>query len=561
MSKTLITLKTMLLVTAIAFSQTTQTIKVIVPNATDEVYIMGNQETLGNWNPKQVKMEKTSDYERSISVELSYPAEFKFTKGDWNSEGIIKQLNDNPNLILENEDSKTEIVIKTWMDHIDSDRLGLEYDIDFIDSKFLGNKHMIKIDLPENYSPEKKYPVIYITDGGTDNFDVARGNILALSLSSYQIIPESILVGIVHKKRNEELFNYKSGEYFTEYLFNELVPYIDSKYSTSGFNVMIGHSNGAEYNHHLMLEPDSPFRGFICLSTSFLGKGSKASEMTDFFESYKGKNMYYFVANATNDSPDRIEYGDEIETLFQNTPNEAITFLKNTYEADHVSIVPLSLNDALKFIFKDFRDMSNYPTFADYKNNYRLNIEDAYGIEVAYDLNALDVYLQNLMDAKDAKGFQDYFDFTEEHKLWQNPFTGEPMGLDLANQANQLCYAKINEPCITKYNEAFSEIYKTVEAEMYYGNLEKVIIAYKDEKRFAEAIDFLEMSIDFLANEENPFNNNRQWHLLKMQYFLADISLTNNIKIAKGKSALDYCKNNYLKNKRFSKEDLNHLEG
>ncbi len=551
----------MLLVTAIAFSQTTQTIKVIVPNATDEVYIMGNQETLGNWNPKQVKMEKTSDYERSISVELSYPAEFKFTKGDWNSEGIIKQLNDNPNLILENEDSKTEIVIKTWMDHIDSDRLGLEYDIDFIDSKFLGNKHMIKIDLPENYSPEKKYPVIYITDGGTDNFDVARGNILALSLSSYQIIPESILVGIVHKKRNEELFNYKSGEYFTEYLFNELVPYIDSKYSTSGFNVMIGHSNGAEYNHHLMLEPDSPFRGFICLSTSFLGKGSKASEMTDFFESYKGKNMYYFVANATNDSPDRIEYGDEIETLFQNTPNEAITFLKNTYEADHVSIVPLSLNDALKFIFKDFRDMSNYPTFADYKNNYRLNIEDAYGIEVAYDLNALDVYLQNLMDAKDAKGFQDYFDFTEEHKLWQNPFTGEPMGLDLANQANQLCYAKINEPCITKYNEAFSEIYKTVEAEMYYGNLEKVIIAYKDEKRFAEAIDFLEMSIDFLANEENPFNNNRQWHLLKMQYFLADISLTNNIKIAKGKSALDYCKNNYLKNKRFSKEDLNHLEG
>ena len=72
----------MLLLTVMVFSQTTQTIKVIVPNKTDDVYITGNQEALGNWNPNQVKMEKISDYERSISVDLSYPAEFKFTKGD-----------------------------------------------------------------------------------------------------------------------------------------------------------------------------------------------------------------------------------------------------------------------------------------------------------------------------------------------------------------------------------------------------------------------------------------------------------------------------------------------
>ena len=160
----------------------------------------------------EIKMEKISDYERSISVELNYPAEFKLTKGSWDSEGIVKHLYDNPNLILENENSKTEFVVKTWMDNVDSQSLGLEYDIDFINSKFMGSKHMIKIDLPDNYSPKKKYPVIYITDGGTDNFDVARGNILALSLSSYQIIPESILVGVVHKNRNEELFNNKSGE-------------------------------------------------------------------------------------------------------------------------------------------------------------------------------------------------------------------------------------------------------------------------------------------------------------------------------------------------------------
>lgn len=400
-----------------ATGQIPKTIRVTVPNKTDEVYITGNQEALGNWNPNIVKMNRVSDYERTLEVELTFPAEFKLTKGSWDTEGIVNQLDDNPNLILENKDAKTAFVIKTWMDNIDGHRLGLEYDIDFIDSKLLGSKHMIKIDLPKNYSPKKKYPVIYITDGGTDNFDVARGNIIALSLSSYQFIPESILVGVVHKKRNEELFNYKSGEHFTKYLFDELVPYIDAKYSTSGFNVMIGHSNGAEYNHHLMLEPNNPFRGFISLSTSFYGKGSKAKEIKDFIKSYKGKNIYYFVANATKDSPERITYGDEIESVFQETPNNDIFFLKNTYEADHLSIVPQSLSDGLKFIFKDFRHITKYPTFTDYKKNYKQDNMDAYGLEVAHNIYSLDVYVQKLTETKDAQGFQEYFDFIEEHKL------------------------------------------------------------------------------------------------------------------------------------------------
>lgn len=117
----------------------------------------------------------------------------------------------------------------------------------------------------------------------------------------------------------------------------------------------------------------------------------------------------------------------------------------------------------------------------------------------------------------------------------------------------------MNKPCIDRYNEAFKEIYKTVEAEMYYGNIDKVIMAYKEEKRFTEVIDFLEKNINFLANEQNPYKNNRQWRLLKMNYNLAVISLKNKIKVTKGKKALDFCKNNYLKNKIFSQQDLSNL--
>jgi len=66
------------------------TIHVKVPNKEDEIYITGNQINLGNWNPSQVKMKKKSDFERELKVKLHSPAQFKFTKGTWETEAEVK---------------------------------------------------------------------------------------------------------------------------------------------------------------------------------------------------------------------------------------------------------------------------------------------------------------------------------------------------------------------------------------------------------------------------------------------------------------------------------------
>src|SRR6056297_850532 len=155
------------------YSQTTQTIKVIVPNKTDEVYITGNQESLGNWNPNSIKMDKVSDYERRLTLELAFPAEFKFTRGSWNSEGITEFPN-NPNLTIKSAEDSSNFTVKTWSDNLDTRALGLDYDIQYVDSKLMKTKRMLKISLPQDYSPSKKYPVIYVTDAQSDNFDVAK---------------------------------------------------------------------------------------------------------------------------------------------------------------------------------------------------------------------------------------------------------------------------------------------------------------------------------------------------------------------------------------------------
>ena len=61
-------------------------IKVKVNDKNDIIYITGNQPNLGDWNPNNIEMKKASDYERSIVLKVQSPAQFKFTKGSWDTE-------------------------------------------------------------------------------------------------------------------------------------------------------------------------------------------------------------------------------------------------------------------------------------------------------------------------------------------------------------------------------------------------------------------------------------------------------------------------------------------
>lgn len=66
------------------------TIKVKVLNKTDTIYISGNQDNLGNWNPEKIKMERVSDFERELNLKLKSPAQFKITRGNWDTEAEVK---------------------------------------------------------------------------------------------------------------------------------------------------------------------------------------------------------------------------------------------------------------------------------------------------------------------------------------------------------------------------------------------------------------------------------------------------------------------------------------
>jgi predicted alpha/beta superfamily hydrolase len=93
-------------------------INVKVLNKDDEVFIAGNQESLGNWNPSKVKFNKVSDFERTLKVNVQFPIAFKLTKGSWQMEGLTDQTTSiMENVVINNLQSSTiNLRILEWLE-------------------------------------------------------------------------------------------------------------------------------------------------------------------------------------------------------------------------------------------------------------------------------------------------------------------------------------------------------------------------------------------------------------------------------------------------------------
>ncbi|WP_445385763.1 alpha/beta hydrolase-fold protein [Robiginitalea sp. IMCC44478] len=97
------------------------TIRAKVPNENDELFITGNQENLGNWNPGLLKMKKVSAFERELTLRLKDIVEFKFTRGGWDKDAWVKSENgfNNFNSVIRPKEGQTySFEIETYSDRM-----------------------------------------------------------------------------------------------------------------------------------------------------------------------------------------------------------------------------------------------------------------------------------------------------------------------------------------------------------------------------------------------------------------------------------------------------------
>ena len=198
-----------------------------------------------------------------------------------------------------------------------------------INSKILNEQREFWVQLPENYNSLKKYPVAYILDGSVHLNTVHT----VQSYYSGGYFPEMILIGIsnntnrtrdlttsqIKKFQSSEIDENTGGaEKFTQFIKNELIPYVDSKYATTSYRTLIGHSYGGLFTINTLINHPHLFENYVAIDPSLDWDNQKLLNEAKIKlqnENYSGKSLFI----SLNGQLDMQNNAINIENVMQDT--------------------------------------------------------------------------------------------------------------------------------------------------------------------------------------------------------------------------------------------------
>lgn len=313
-------------------------IEVIADNLPEgsSIYITGNDDQLGNWQPIVVQLNEMEKgkWSKSFSFTKGKKLEFKFTRGSWQNEALNDDGSTPVNYTL-NVSGDTSITynIKLWADQVERKIEGQITGSVKYHRNFEGNgikPRDVIVWLPPGYESDlnKNYPVLYMHDGqnivdpNTSLFQVDwQIDEAADSLIRNDLIEPIIIVGIYNTPdRNKEYSEDKLGLLYIKFITDSLKPFIDRNYRTKPDRMHTangGGSLGGLISFMLMWDYTEIFSKAICFSPAFK---IDQYDFVDNVKSYKGKlkNFKLYIQNGDN----------ELDTTLQPGVDEMLDALK-----------------------------------------------------------------------------------------------------------------------------------------------------------------------------------------------------------------------------------------
>lgn len=235
------------------------TFKVHVPESTPldaSVFIAGNVEMLGPWDPGKIELGRIGEHLYAITLVLPVDTDlrYKFTRGSWETVEKGSGFEEIPDRELAVVgDADVVVWVENWRDFAPRREVhtvvgDLRAHFDFPATK-LGNKRTILVLLPPGYDdePDRRYPVLYMHDG-QNLFDASTSYIgvewsvdetLTRMIASGQVEP-LIVVGI--ENTIDRAFEYTpapdkqrgggGAKLYADFIVNDLKPFIDRNYRT-----------------------------------------------------------------------------------------------------------------------------------------------------------------------------------------------------------------------------------------------------------------------------------------------------------------------------------------
>src|SRR4030066_921909 len=86
------------------------------------IYITGNEDQLGNWQPNSIELDKIENgkWSKSFSFTKGKKVDFKFTLGSWDNEALNDDGSIPENHTIEVlKDTTIEIIVNLWADQVE----------------------------------------------------------------------------------------------------------------------------------------------------------------------------------------------------------------------------------------------------------------------------------------------------------------------------------------------------------------------------------------------------------------------------------------------------------
>lgn len=220
-----------------------------------------------------------------------------------------------------------------------------------IESKIFGSLRKITVSVPNDAGKLKqpKHCILYL-DGDDDEI---TGTLLqaANNLYLYDDIPQSILVGVFHEKRDQELVE-KTRLY--DFINSEVMPLLKEKYLLENRATIVGHSFGAYFATFCFLRNNALFNNCIAISPAFWPNGKDIYAIAKEALGKPGTLSGNFYMAAGDKRWDDISLRDgvlQFKALFENNKNTVHVQFDNLTGFNHNSSPTVGFGLGLNFCF------------------------------------------------------------------------------------------------------------------------------------------------------------------------------------------------------------------
>ena len=244
------------------------------------------------------------------------------------------------------------------------DSVSLSWKSQTFKSAKLGESRTIYVATPPDYARDRqRYPVLVLLDADDrSQFTAAIANVGFLT--SRAAIPAMLVVGIPNgKDRTHDLTppatgltaqNFKSAggaDKFAEFLIDEVLPRVRSRYRTLPTTVLAGHSFGGLFALHVAATKPGSFTGIIAMSPSLWWNDSTLAIGYADSIAKSSVTQRLFATSGGKEPPIDVT-ARRFEAHLDSIKPATLAFASQRYPDDTHGLTPApSLVDGLRFIF------------------------------------------------------------------------------------------------------------------------------------------------------------------------------------------------------------------